>query len=315
MTKKFSIIVPIYNVEKYLNKCLDSIVNQNFEQSELEVILIDDGSSDNSSAIAKSYADKYENFSYYFKLRNKLSGIGNARNYGISFVTSPYFICIDSDDYLIPDAMKILAEKIESYPQANMIIFDYKRVYEKPTLLEKLYEPNSKQQESYGPLNTQQALMISHCIWNKVLKTEKYKDLHFDNCLYEDIKMTKLMFHENNILVISDVIYNYVVHPGSLMTQKYNETKVTQNIVNFLKLEPEISPEYKSEFYYRFVKYGYIYSIYTLFQYKQNNQLFVNYVQEANHYIKKYNLNKYLSFIEKTFMFAMKTRANFIKKR
>ena len=87
-----SIIVPIYNAEKYLNKCIDSLVNQTKE--ELEFVLINDGSTDSSEDIIKSNKDKRNK---YFK--NKNQGIGKTRNFGIDKATGKYLMFLDSDDY------------------------------------------------------------------------------------------------------------------------------------------------------------------------------------------------------------------------
>ena len=100
-----SIIVPIYNTEKYLNKCIDSIINQT--KKELEILLINDGSTDNSEKIIKTYKDKRIK---YFK--NKNQGIGKTRNFGIEKATGKYLMFLDSDDYLEKNACEKFFYKI-----------------------------------------------------------------------------------------------------------------------------------------------------------------------------------------------------------
>ena len=99
-----SIIVPIYNAEKYLNKCIKSLINQT--KKELEFILVNDGSTDSSEEIIKTYKDKRIK---YFK--NKNQGIGKTRNFGIEKATGKYIMFLDSDDYLREDACQILYDK------------------------------------------------------------------------------------------------------------------------------------------------------------------------------------------------------------
>ena len=101
-----SIVVPIYNASKYLNKCLDSLVNQT--KKELEFILVNDGSTDDSDSIIKNYSD---NRIKYFKRSNH--GIGKTRNFGISKATGKYIMFLDSDDYLDLEACELLYKKIE----------------------------------------------------------------------------------------------------------------------------------------------------------------------------------------------------------
>lgn len=93
-----SIIVPVYNVETYVSKCIDSIVNQNY--SNLEIILIDDGSKDNSSKICDEWSTKDRRIKVFHK---KNGGVSSARNYGIKKSSGKYVCFVDSDDYLAPE--------------------------------------------------------------------------------------------------------------------------------------------------------------------------------------------------------------------
>lgn len=106
MKNDVSIIVPIYNAEKYLKKCVDSLVNQT--KKELEIILINDGSTDNTLKILKEYKDKR------IKLfSNKNQGIGKTRNFGISKATSKYIMFCDSDDYYEPNMCELMFNEVE----------------------------------------------------------------------------------------------------------------------------------------------------------------------------------------------------------
>lgn len=106
----FSIIIPIYNSEKYLHRCLDSILAQTF--TEYEVILIDDGSKDSSSVICNEYTQKYSRFKTYH-LQN--GGPSRARNTGLAKSRGGYLLFVDSDDWLESDALKIYADTIVKY--------------------------------------------------------------------------------------------------------------------------------------------------------------------------------------------------------
>ena len=118
--KDISIIVPIYNAEKYLNKCIDSIINQT--KKELEIILINDGSTDNSETIIKKYDDKRIK---YFK--NKNQGIGKTRNFGIDKATGKYIMFLDSDDFFELDMVSNLIQKIDE-TNADVVIYKANRV-------------------------------------------------------------------------------------------------------------------------------------------------------------------------------------------
>lgn len=107
--KSVSVIVTVYNTEKYLTDCLDSIINQSFE--EYEVILINDGSTDSSESICKRYEAEYENIKY---IRTENCGPGAARNRGIAISEGEYICFIDSDDYILPEFLQELYTKIKN---------------------------------------------------------------------------------------------------------------------------------------------------------------------------------------------------------
>ena len=95
---KISIIVPIYNVEKQLRRCIDSLLKQDSNELQTEIILVNDGSTDNSGNIAKEYASKYQDEIMYLEKEN--SGLSDARNYGMKYATGEYIAFVDSDDYV-----------------------------------------------------------------------------------------------------------------------------------------------------------------------------------------------------------------------
>ena len=117
-----SIIVPIYNAEKYLKTCVDSLINQT--KKELEFILVNDGSTDASEKIIKSYSDK--RIKYY---KNKNQGIGKTRNFGINKAKGKYIMFLDSDDYLDINACKELFKKAEE-ENLDLVINNFYRVDE-----------------------------------------------------------------------------------------------------------------------------------------------------------------------------------------
>lgn len=95
---KISIIVPIYNVEKQLRRCIDSLLKQDSNELQTEIILVNDGSTDNSGNIAKEYASKYKDKIIYLEKEN--GGLSDARNYGMKYATGEYIAFVDSDDYV-----------------------------------------------------------------------------------------------------------------------------------------------------------------------------------------------------------------------
>lgn len=124
---KFSIIIPVYNTEKYIEKCLNSIVNQSF--SDFEVIVINDGSTDNSEKIIDVFCSKYK---FITKYNKENGGLSDARNYGISKSKGDYLIFVDSDDYIDKNLLFELNKTIE-YKKYDLIKFGYNLIYENET--------------------------------------------------------------------------------------------------------------------------------------------------------------------------------------
>ncbi len=114
---KISFIIPVYNVEHYLNQCIDSILNQNFNN--FEIILVNDGSTDSSGDICNKYAD---NDSRIKVIHQKNGGSGNARNTGIRVAAGEYIIFMDGDDFLVENILKLIAETIDDNNHADVLL-------------------------------------------------------------------------------------------------------------------------------------------------------------------------------------------------
>ena len=134
--KKISIIVPIFNIEKYLSRCLDSILEQTYKN--LEVILVDDGSVDNSGMIADKYARKDQRIKVIHQVNQ---GVSAARNTGIDLATGDYIGFVDGDDYIEPDMYEILMRIIEEQ-QVDIAHCGYQMVY--PSKTEFYYNTKEK---------------------------------------------------------------------------------------------------------------------------------------------------------------------------
>lgn len=114
-----SVIIPVYNVEKYLNQCVDSVINQNLD--DIEIILVDDGSPDNCPQICDFYAEKYD---YVKVIHKKNGGLSSARNSGIDDAQGDYIIFMDSDDWWNPDvSVKDMLSYVKEHPQTEMYLF------------------------------------------------------------------------------------------------------------------------------------------------------------------------------------------------
>ena len=120
----FSILIPVYNVEDYLSDCIDSVLNQTYQN--FEIILVDDGSTDNSGKICDEYAEKHDNISVYHKPNR---GLLHTRRVTIEKAVGDWYIFLDSDDSLQPETLQVLYDKIKEY-DCDCIIYKWQRVFQ-----------------------------------------------------------------------------------------------------------------------------------------------------------------------------------------
>mgnify|MGYP002598242889 FL=1 len=120
MSPLISIIVPVYNVEAYLPACLDSLLRQGIDDEQYEVVLVNDGSTDDSESICKDYVAQHANF---FLLNQENQGVAAARNHGLDFAHGEYVIFVDSDDFLADNGLKRLVNVLKSHPGIDLVRF------------------------------------------------------------------------------------------------------------------------------------------------------------------------------------------------
>ena len=206
-----SIIVPIYNAEKYLKKCLDSLINQT--KKELEFILVNDGSTDNSEKIIKSYNDK--RIKYY---KNKNQGIGKTRNFGIDKAVGKYLMFTDSDDYLEKDTCEKLYQKANK-DNLDLVVCNFYREKEDGTKTEEqlISFKNTTLKETPKLLKE-----INASPWNKLYKTSLIKNnkIYFHETLkYEDTPFVFIALDKaKKIGKIDDYLNHYIIHGNSETT-------------------------------------------------------------------------------------------------
>ncbi len=227
MNKKealISIIVPVYKVEEYLNKCIDSILNQAYKN--LEVILVDDGSPDRCGEICDEYAQKDDRVRVVHKQNG---GLSDARNAGIDAATGEYLMFVDSDDYIHPEMAAKLYEAL-ARDEADMALCNFLYVDENG---EKTDEENDNSPIKDEVLTRDEAFckaLRSYkkwyyvVAWNKLYKKEIFKTLRFP---YGKVHEDEFVIHKvlgacAKISCISDPLYYYVQRTGSIMSAEYS---------------------------------------------------------------------------------------------
>ena len=245
---KVSVIVPIYNVEKYLEKCINSLLSQTLE--DIQIILVNDGSKDNSGNIAKEYEKNNKDRVIYVEKEN--GGLSDARNYGIKYATGDFIAFLDSDDYIEKNAYEEMYNKaIEE--NADYVECDF--IWEFPNKI--------RVDKQYPYKNKKEMLSFVRVVaWNKLIKRQLITDnnLEFPKGLrYEDVEFTyKLIPFINKFAYVDKPFIHYVQREGSIANVQNERTAeiftVLDNVIEFYK-KNNIYEEYRDELEYNYARY------------------------------------------------------------
>ena len=233
---KVSVIVPVYKTLEYLPKCLTSLVNQTLK--EIEIIVVNDGSPDDSERLIKEYAKKYSNIKYYKKDNG---GLSSARNYGIKYATGEYIGFVDSDDYVSFDMYEKLYKKAIS-TKSDIVVSNICYKY-----LKKAEKKSFSHIEYFGKSISEEPRILIEAksyAWNKIYKKELWNNFTFPDQYYEDSAVIYNVMNEANKIECVDLpLYNYIKErPGSITGEVSDKIfdifKSCDNILNYYRQTP-----------------------------------------------------------------------------
>lgn len=229
MNNKISIIIPIYNVEKYLKRCLDSVVNQTYKY--IEIILVNDGSPDNCGKIC----DEYAKIDSRIKVIHKENGgLSSARNAALDIVSGEYIMFVDSDDWISENSLEQLNEYINM--DYDIINFKFSFVEEKT---ENIIEFNGRTENSYecdllSYIDKLFSGELDFFIWNKLYKRDLFDGVRFpEGRNYEDLAtIYKLYFKAKSIIVTDFTLYYYWLGNSNSITSNSTLKNMTDCLVS-----------------------------------------------------------------------------------
>lgn len=248
MNSLISIIIPIYNSERYLKRCLDSVVSQSLK--EIEIICIDDYSRDKSVDIVEDFMKSDARVKLFKNKRNK--GVSFCRNYGIKIANSDYIGFVDSDDSIDINMYKTMYE-LAKKDDSCMVICNFRVIDEFGIKDFKSFFKNQTKELLFKNILSKE--LMPHP-WNKIYKKKlflKNKIKYLENRVYEDAEAThKLIYYANKISISEEVLYNYYINPNSITTSFDNKKiddifYVLESTKKFLKYE-NIFEIYKKEY-------------------------------------------------------------------
>ena len=234
---QLSIVVPIYNVEKYLPKCVDSLLNQGLASTDYEIILVDDGSTDRSGTIADDYAKRYAHIRVIHQTNQ---GLSMARNAGMALAQGDYVQFVDSDDYLEPNVLHVLLDYLAKN-DLDILKFGYQYV-------------NSNYEVCQPYKKHSSVVLPCQCICNGVTYLNTYQDYRcyvvqyiirrhlLQNCFFtagiyfEDTEwVPRLLTSAERVTSVNVVVYNYLMRQGSI-TQSVSEEKKRKVLTDKISL-------------------------------------------------------------------------------
>lgn len=251
---KVSIIVPVYNVEGYIEKCLDSLVNQTLQ--EIEIIIVNDGSKDNSKRIIEKFIKLYPQKIIYIEKKN--GGLSDARNYGIPYAKGEYIAFLDSDDYVNIDMYEKMYEKAKQ-ENSDMVQCNFYWEYPNKCKFGKMEICNNKKEIlEKGRVEA----------WNKLIKKEILEKANIEfpkGYYYEDVEFTyKLVPFLNKVSYLEEPYVHYVQREGSIANVQNERTKeifdVLDHVIQYYK-ENEYYEEYQEELEYVYIRYAFCRSL------------------------------------------------------
>lgn len=239
---KVSVIVPVYNMEKYLSRCLTSLINQTID--DLEIIVVNDGSTDKSDEIIKEYKKANNNIRYVTK---ENGGLSSARNFGLLYATGEYIAFLDSDDYVDRNMYKKMYEKAKEH-NSDYVECDF--LWQ--------YDDHQKIDTGIRYTNKKEMFVTARVVaWNKLIKREIILEnkLQFPVGLYyEDVEFFyKLLPHINSFDFVEEPLVYYVQRETSIVNKQDSRTKqifkILDNVIDYYKANG-IYAEYQKEIEY-----------------------------------------------------------------
>ena len=244
--EKISIIVPVYNSEAFLEKCLNSILNQTYP--DIEIILINDGSADSSGMICENYQNKYGNVVYIDVEENR--GVSHARNLGIKNATGSLIGFVDSDDWIEEDMYMSLYEALTTR-NAQVVSANFRMI-----------NHDTEKEVSHSSLHSNELLLDNvldallynigkwDCVlWNKLYRREIFDGIHFpEGKVFEDVDIVHLLIENagGHMAILTKYVYNYYTRPESITRNRKMPLRFFEHLDAAVKRHKYLSEKYSS---------------------------------------------------------------------
>lgn len=293
MQPVLSIVIPIYNVEPYVKSCIESILNNKLDDK-IEVIIVDDGSKDNSISIVKKLIKGNKHFTIYKKNNG---GLSSARNYGIQHAHGKWIWFVDSDDCISKYSISYLINNITKFNNSDVFIFRYKTFSNDSEIEDTIPLQTVKKLNLSQAMNTLLNMEYASFAWNKIFKKKLFEDLEFPvGRNYEDMSiMYKVYEKANNITLLSGILYYYrqrqtsISHDNSVKNLR-DAAVANYEMYKFMKLNfPDLSTKLEHDTVITIISYFHRLSKKSI---DSHNELvhFIKYDVKVNNYNVRYKI-------------------------
>lgn len=235
MKQLVSIIIPIYNVEKYLEQCIKSLINQTYRN--LEIILINDGSTDKSTKICEKYKNQDNRIVF---INKKNGGAASAKNEGLKIAKGDYITFVDSDDFIEPDMIEYMVNTIKKY-NSDIIQCSFTNLYKNTERFkqDKIVEQKISSKDF---LELFLKKWDSSLFWNKLFKREVIENVFFKEgrCIDDEFFTYKCVINSKSIVTSNKIVYNYRMRKSGVMKSESSQKQILKDRVDYLYERYEI---------------------------------------------------------------------------
>jgi glycosyltransferase involved in cell wall biosynthesis len=297
-----SVIIPVYNVEQHISECLESIVAQTYKN--IEIIVVNDGSTDKSEEIIKSYLEKFKNINYIYQ-ENK--GVSEARNLGLKNAKGEYILFVDSDDFLDKNMIEKMYNNANKY-QSDVVISGHIRFYETQSFKNKIINYDEYEDNIYNGnqvLDLMLSLKVKGYLWDKLFKRDKLVENNFNlepNRYIEDwFPVIKQISKSGTVTFVNEPLYYYRQRNESAMHNinkkllddyVYTVNKINNYLDNHKdQYSKECKNVFDCETFYSTIRYFYL------------NNCVVNQLKKQSNIYKIFYKSNYYNYIKFSYSF------------
>lgn len=303
-----SVIVPVYNVEGYLRRCIESILGQSYEK--IQIYLVDDGATDLSGKICDDYEKMDKRITV---LHKENGGLSSARNAALDIEDGDYIVFIDSDDYVCKDYIKVLLQAIEE-TKADISVCDFVKGTDEEYIFPR--ESNVLHKDVYSSRECLEQWHSSHkknetVAWGKLYRADLFENIRFpEGKLHEDIYITHCVIEKaEKVCFINNKLYYYFERPGSIIKSVSNNKVINHCDAMNTRLEWFEKKGFDDTSKRLLIKYyGHLIYYYFSVHDKECKKKVLEYLKKIDYYFEKYSDLVWSKMTYKLFMIYMKKR-------